>query len=124
MAHAIITHALAAVTLLAVAGAQGVTEPQPRVILHIGEPDAEIRKILVDRVDVQHQSVGIVVGVITPEGRRVIAYGHLEKGDSRPLNGDTIFEIGSATKVFTSLLLADMVQRGQAGAQRPLYNSG
>jgi CubicO group peptidase (beta-lactamase class C family) len=82
--------------------------------------DTEILKVLVDRIDVQHQSVGIVVGVIGPEGRRVIAYGHLEKGDPRPLNGDTVFEIGSATKVFTSLLLADMVQRGEVALDDPV----
>jgi CubicO group peptidase (beta-lactamase class C family) len=82
--------------------------------------DEEIRKILADRIDVQHRSVGIVVGVVGPEGRRIIAYGHLEKGDSRPLNGDTVFEIGSMTKVFTSLLLADMVQRGEVALDDPV----
>jgi len=82
--------------------------------------DAEIRQILVDRIDAQHQSVGIVVGIIGPEGRRVVAYGHLEKGDTRPLNGDTVFEIGSITKVFTSLLLADMVQRGEVSLDDPV----
>jgi len=82
--------------------------------------DSEIRQILVDRIDVQHQSVGIVVGVIGPEGRRVIAYGHLGQGDSRPLNSDTVFEIGSLTKVFTSLLLADMVQRGEVALDDPV----
>jgi serine-type D-Ala-D-Ala carboxypeptidase/endopeptidase len=76
--------------------------------------------MLVDRIDVQHQSVGIVVGVITPEGRRLIAYGHLDKGDPRPLNGETIFEIGSETKVFTALLLADMVQRGEVSLDDPV----
>lgn len=81
--------------------------------------DADIRRILVDRVDVQHQTVGVVVGVIGPEGRRVIAYGHPEKGDSRPVGGDTIFEIGSETKVFTALLLADMVQRGEVTLDDP-----
>jgi len=82
--------------------------------------DEEIRKILVQRIDVQHQSVGIVVGVITPEGRRIVAYGHLAQGDPRTLNGDTIFEIGSATKVFTSLLLADMVQHRQVALDDPV----
>jgi len=71
----------------------------------------EIREILVKRVDQQKQAVGIVVGVIEPDGRRVVAYGNLANGDPRTLDGDTIFEIGSISKVFTSLLLADMVNR-------------
>jgi CubicO group peptidase (beta-lactamase class C family) len=100
-------------TLLAFAGGQSAPEPAM-------PSDADIRQILVDRIDVQHQSVGIVVGVIGPEGRRIIAYGHVEKDDPRPLNGDTIFEIGSATKVFTSLLLADAVQRGEAALDDPV----
>jgi serine-type D-Ala-D-Ala carboxypeptidase/endopeptidase len=66
----------------------------------------EIREILAKRIDQQKQAVGIVVGVIEPNGRRVVA-----NGDPRPVDGDTIFEIGSVTKVFTSLLLADMVNR-------------
>jgi D-alanyl-D-alanine-carboxypeptidase/D-alanyl-D-alanine-endopeptidase len=82
--------------------------------------DAEIRKILVERIDIQRQSVGLVVGVIEPAGRRVVAYGSLAKGDSRPLNGDTIFEIGSITKVFTSLLLADAVERHEVALTDPI----
>src|SRR5271155_2047065 len=82
--------------------------------------DSEIRQILVDRIDKDRQSVGIVIGVIEPAGRRVVAYGSLEKGDKRPLDGDTIFEIGSVTKVFTSLLLADMVQRGEVALTDPV----
>ena len=86
----------------------------------VPQSDAAIRQILVDRVDVQHRSVGIVVGVIASGERRVITYGHLETGDARPLDGNTIFEIGSETKVFTSLLLADMVQRGEVALSDPV----
>jgi CubicO group peptidase (beta-lactamase class C family) len=89
--------------------------PQPAL-----PSDADIRQMLVDRIDVQQQSVGIVVGLITPQGRRVIAYGHLEKGDSHPVDGESIFEIGSVTKVFTSLLLSQMVQRGEMALNDPV----
>jgi D-alanyl-D-alanine-carboxypeptidase/D-alanyl-D-alanine-endopeptidase len=79
----------------------------------------EIREILVKRVDQQKQAVGIVVGVIEPSGRRVVAYGSLAHGDPRTLDGDTIFEIGSISKIFTSLVLADMVSRKEATLDDP-----
>jgi CubicO group peptidase (beta-lactamase class C family) len=79
----------------------------------------EIREILVKRVDQQKQAAGIVVGVVEPNGRRIVAYGNLAKGDPRTLDGDTIFEIGSVTKVFTSLLLADMVNHKEVALDDP-----
>jgi len=82
--------------------------------------DAQIRDLLVERIDKQHQSVGIVVGVIDSTGRRTISYGRFDTGDNKAVDGDTIFEIGSATKVFTSLLLADMVQRGEVALTDPV----
>jgi serine-type D-Ala-D-Ala carboxypeptidase/endopeptidase len=85
-----------------------------------GPSDADIRQILVNRIDKEKQGVGIVIGVIDAKGRRVVAYGSLEKGDKRPLDGDTLFEIGSITKVFTSLLLADMAQRGEVRLEDPI----
>ena len=48
-------------------------------------PDSEIRQILVNRIDIQKQGVGIVIGVIDREGRRIVAHGSLEKGDKRML---------------------------------------
>ncbi|HTR38856.1 MAG TPA: serine hydrolase [Bryobacteraceae bacterium] len=82
--------------------------------------DGDIRKILVQRIDEARQSVGIVAGIIDPAGKRIIAYGALDQGDQRTLNGDTVFEIGSVTKVFTSLLLADMAERGEVALTDPV----
>jgi serine-type D-Ala-D-Ala carboxypeptidase/endopeptidase len=79
----------------------------------------EIREILVQRIDRYKQAVGIVVGVIDGNGRRVAAYGKAGSGDGLPLDGDTIFEIGSITKVFTSLVLADMVSRNEVALDDP-----
>jgi CubicO group peptidase (beta-lactamase class C family) len=101
---------------MATAPAARAQAPAPGAVL----PDEEIRKILVERVDVHRQSVGIVVGVIAPAGRRIITYGSRTKGDTRPVDGDTVFEIGSITKVFTSLLLADAVQRGEVSLTDPV----
>jgi serine-type D-Ala-D-Ala carboxypeptidase/endopeptidase len=82
--------------------------------------DAEIHQMLVERIDTLHRGVGIVVGVIEPGGqRRIISYGSVDKGGA-PVNGETIFEIGSVSKVFTSLLLADMVQRGEVRLDDPV----
>ena len=82
----------------------------------------QIREILVRRVDQQKQATGIVVGVIEPSGRRLVTHGHLAKSDPREVDGDTIFEIGSVSKVFTSLLLADMVHRNEVALDDPAAN--
>src|ERR1700730_2371472 len=82
--------------------------------------DGEIRKILAERVGAQEGSVGIVDGIIQPPGREIISYGHRNVGDLRPLDGDTVFEIGSVTKVFTALLLADMVAKNEVALAEPI----
>ena len=79
----------------------------------------EILEILVKRVDQQKQAAGIVVGVIEPNGRRVVAYGNVAAGNPRTVDGDAIFEIGSITKVFTSLVLADMVGSKEVKLEDP-----
>ena len=85
----------------------------------LAPPDPEIRRILAERIDRYRQSVGIGVGVVNARGSRIVAYGALDQGNPEALNGDTVFEIGSITKVFTSLLLADMVQRGELALDDP-----
>ena len=109
-----IAAALVAIATAAMsAAAQSPAIPSP-------PSDDEIRRILVERVDTHRQSVGIVVGVVGPAGRRIVAYGPRAKGDSRPVDGNTVFEIGSMTKVFTALLLADAVQRGEVSLSDPI----
>jgi len=82
--------------------------------------DDEIREILRERVGEQADRTGIVVGVIEPDGRRIVAYGSAGAGADRPLDGDAVFEIGSVTKVFTALLLADMAEGGEIGLDDPV----
>jgi CubicO group peptidase (beta-lactamase class C family) len=76
--------------------------------------------MLVTRVAVQKRATGIVVGLIGPQGRRLVAFGTMAAGDQRPVSGDTVFDVGSLTKVFTALLLADMAHRGEVSLEAPV----
>ncbi|HLG95753.1 MAG TPA: serine hydrolase domain-containing protein [Bryobacteraceae bacterium] len=82
--------------------------------------DDQIREILAERIDREHESVGIVVGVIDRDGARVVAYGRPDTYDGRTVNGDTVFEIGSLTKIFTSLLLTEKAERGEISLADPI----
>jgi CubicO group peptidase (beta-lactamase class C family) len=60
-------------------------------------------------------NAGIVVALVDRAGTRTFGYGE----DSKP-DEHTIYEIGSITKVFTGLILADMVQRGEVALDDPI----
>jgi serine-type D-Ala-D-Ala carboxypeptidase/endopeptidase len=83
-------------------------------------PDDAIRAILRERVDADRQSVGMVAGLLHATGRLIVTYGRSDSADNRPLDGDTVFEIGSITKVFTALLLADMAVKGELALDDPV----
>jgi CubicO group peptidase (beta-lactamase class C family) len=61
----------------------------------------------------------IVVGVVSKEGRHTFGFGRLSDDSPTRPDGRTLFEIGSITKTFTALLLADSVERGKAKLDDP-----
>ena len=90
---------------LAAGGAAVTAQSQPL-------DGARVLDILNDRVNNQRQAVGIAVGILSPEGRRLVAVGNLGLTDGREIDADTVFEIGG---------LAELVQRELAQpAKTPL----
>ena len=60
---------------------------------------------------------GLVCAVVTPGGQ---ATGHLSRSGTQPLGPHVLLEIGSVTKVFTALLLADMAERREVQLDDPI----
>ncbi|QDT53684.1 Beta-lactamase [Caulifigura coniformis] len=61
------------------------------------------------------------VGLLQNGQSHTFSYGQTGEADSqRPTDGRTLFEIGSISKVFTSLALAVMVERGDVNLNDPL----
>ena len=85
-----------------------------------GAADPELEAILANRIDTAKKAVGIVVGMINEKGVQITSHGKFVAGSNQNLDGDTLFEIGSITKVFTSLLLAGMIERGEVKADDPV----
>jgi CubicO group peptidase (beta-lactamase class C family) len=81
--------------------------------------DSAVLAIIRQRVE-EKRSAGIVVGLLEPDGRtRVVAYGDPGPGQP-PLDGNSVFEIGSISKVFTSTALAVLVQQGRVSLDDPV----
>ena len=78
----------------------------------------DIRRVMAEHLTVS--GAGMVIGIIEPTGRRVVVHGESHSRDGRALDGDTLFQIGSVTKTFTTLLLADAVSRGEVAFDDPV----
>jgi CubicO group peptidase (beta-lactamase class C family) len=76
--------------------------------------------LLAERAMRSGRRIGLVVGCLAGGEQRVVGYGRA-RPDARDLpDGGTVFEIGSITKVFTGLLLAELVEQGMVGLDDPL----
>jgi CubicO group peptidase (beta-lactamase class C family) len=85
----------------------------------IAEIPDDISQSIRQRVD-QGYNVGIIIGVVNPQGRKYYCYGKTALPDGQPPSENTIFEIGSITKVFTALLLADMAEQAELAFEDPI----
>ncbi len=78
-----------------------------------------IREALKQKVGARDKAAGLVAVVVDEHGTRMTSYGS-SGVPGLALDGDTVFEIMSITKVLTSLLLADMAARGEVAFDDPV----
>ncbi|MHB1327883.1 MAG: serine hydrolase [Gemmatimonadales bacterium] len=101
-------------TLAAVLGMAGTLEAQR----HFPSDDA-IQAILNEQVTAK-KTTGLVLGILEADGTRRVFTAGKSGNPSVALNGKTVFEIGSITKVITTELLAEMVSRGEVALADPV----
>ncbi len=75
--------------------------------------DTTISSMIADRLS-ERREADMIVGIVDGAATRTVTVDETEVG------ADTLFEIGSMTKVFTSLLLADMVFDGTVSLDDPV----
>jgi len=111
MRHLAVLIAVAA-AVHAPAGAEA--EPPPP------DPHAVLDPIARSLIDGQ-QSSGLVIALVSEAGPpKILAWGETVRGNGKLPDGNTVFEIGSVTKVFTSLLLAELVVDHQLTLDTPV----
>ena len=64
--------------------------------------------------------VGLVIGIVKDGQSQVIAYGETRKGSGTRPDGNTLYEIGSISKVFTGVLLSLLVEEHGVSLEDPL----
>ena len=62
----------------------------------------------------------MVIGLLDEHGAKIFQAGRLDNGTDQEVNAETLFEIGSITKTFTSLLALDMARRGELNLDAPV----
>lgn len=68
------------------------------------------------------RTVGAVVGVIDASEQAIAGAGHIHLPAGPPPTADTLVDIGSVTKVFTCLAVAEQVLRGALSLSTPVGN--
>jgi CubicO group peptidase (beta-lactamase class C family) len=104
--------------MLLVTGA--VLAPQIAATAAPSHPDKSVSAMLTDAIDVQRAATGMVAGFCWNGKQRVVSYGHVDGGKSRPVDGNTVFNIASLTKLFTALILADMIVHREVVMDDPI----
>jgi serine-type D-Ala-D-Ala carboxypeptidase/endopeptidase len=83
------------------------------------ELSAQVKSFIFDQI-VNKSNAAIVIGFVDPNGTKIFSFGNMSTAHNIPVDQNTFFNIGSITKTFTTLLLADMVKQGIVNLNDPI----
>lgn len=78
---------------------------------------------VVEKICAQRGVPGMAVGLLTEAGREIVTYGVASIETQCPVRRDTLFQIGSITKVFLTTVVMQLVEQGLAALNEPVAAS-
>jgi serine-type D-Ala-D-Ala carboxypeptidase/endopeptidase len=96
------------------------TRKEPASSTSVFKITDEIKDRLNALVDSNRTKAAIVIGIVDPNGTQFYSNGKISNTNNTTVDQNTIFAIGSNTKVFTTILLAEMVEDGLIKLNDPI----
>jgi serine-type D-Ala-D-Ala carboxypeptidase/endopeptidase len=96
------------------------TQKEPASFTSVFKITDEIKDRLNALVDSNRTKAAIVIGIVDPNGTQFYSNGKISNTNNTNVDQNTIFAIGSNTKVFTTVLLAEMVEEGLVKLNDPI----
>ena len=79
-----------------------------------------IQEIVKFKLEKQKSAVGVSIAIIENGEVEYLSFGVVEQGSKNQVTGETLFEVGSISKTFTSMALASMVKEGKVKLSDPV----
>ena len=111
--------AVSGVTFIQQAMASASYEPTNSSATINKEIPSPVKSFILNQI-VNKSKAAIIVGFVDPNGTRIFSFGNMSSAHNIPVNQNTLFNIGSITKTFTTLLLADMATQGVVNLNDPI----
>jgi CubicO group peptidase (beta-lactamase class C family) len=93
--------------------------PAPRVGRRLSKVDATTLGRTIDEVLGRHPAVGLAVGVVRDGHPAFVGRGLADITSNVPVTEDTVFRIGSVTKLFTAIAVMQLVEEGKIELDAP-----
>lgn len=113
---------LCSLALILIGSAHGISSQKIQAAQSVNEgmeDHMRIQTLLQEYVD-DYGAVGASIGLIDQGIIKFFSYGKKSISGNEVISEDTVFEIGSITKVFTTLALMDMVAKGEVQLDDPI----